>query len=73
MSFIHAHIPELLLLAAATLAVVFLWKLRWFERHPWPGSTRDELDEQMKRNQHEREESERKKEHDERIKKTKQP
>ena len=64
MSFISEHIPELMLLVAVVLAVYFFWSLGWYERHPWPGSTRWELEEQMKRNQKEREKARLKEERD---------
>lgn len=45
----------ILLVVALLLVVAYFINLGWFERHPWPGSTRDELDEQMKRTHEENE------------------
>lgn len=38
-----------LLAAVVLLAAAYFINLGWFSRHPWPGSTREELDEQMKK------------------------
>lgn len=41
------------LLLIVILLVLFWWNLGWFERHPWPGSTRREIEEQIKRSNRE--------------------
>jgi hypothetical protein len=65
----HEHVmPDriilLLLATALSILVVYIWRLCWFDRHPWPGSTRKELEEQMRRNHEQLERERREHEHD---------
>lgn len=47
------YIPTLLVLMSVIAFVAYMVHLRWFDRHPWPGSTRVELDRILKRNHEE--------------------
>lgn len=51
--FMEAYIPELMLLIATIALLGFVLHQRWFDRHPWPGSTREELDRMLQRNHNE--------------------
>lgn len=44
------YIPVLLILFAVIAVVAYVINLRWFERHVWPGSSCEELDQILKRN-----------------------
>ena len=47
------YIPALMILMSVIAFVAYMVHQRWFDRHPWPGSTRDELDRILKRNHEE--------------------
>jgi Skp family chaperone for outer membrane proteins len=47
------YIPALLILMSGIAFVAYMVHQRWFDRHPWPGSTREELDRILKRNREE--------------------
>jgi FtsZ-interacting cell division protein ZipA len=55
----EAYIPWLMVLIAVIALAAFVIHGRWFDRHPWPGSTRQELEDQMRRTHTERERRER--------------
>ena len=55
----EAYIPWLMVLIAVIALVAFVIHGGWFDRHPWPGSTRQELEDQMRRTHTERERRER--------------
>lgn len=38
-----------IVLLAILFAALYFINLGWFSRHPWPGSTRKELEDQMKK------------------------
>ena len=55
----ETYIPWLMVLIALIALAAFFIQGRWFDRHPWPGSTRQELEDQMRRTHTERERRER--------------
>lgn len=46
----EAYIHLVLILIAVIAVVAYIVHLRWFEHHVWPGSSREELDQILKRN-----------------------
>lgn len=47
------YVPALMILIAMAAIMVYIIHLRWFDRHVWPGSSREDLDRILKHNHEE--------------------